>query len=1277
MSILRYVPHFLIEKDSAGKKAGGAKATAVFLDISGFTVLTRTLMEHGTEGAEVLSSIINDIYTPLIETVYRYGGFISGFAGDAFTAIFPGKETGTLCIKDAVDCGWSLRRQVVERDQVETRFGVFPIGVKIGISYGNFSWQLLDADIRTGYFSGKAIERAAKMESLAQRGQIIADKAVKKIIKSQKGRAAFTSQKDGYLLAEWEPSEAGELPVVDFTPEIIRTYLPAELHDRIPRGEFRVVTSVFVRFDDYINVNEQNLFLTDMINRLKTYGGYLSGIDFADKGNHFLALFGVPVSHEDDFQRAVVFTLELVKEHPGFHAGISRGRVYSGDVGSDLRAGFTVLGESVNLAARLMAEAGVGEILVTEEEAKKHKEISFEEKGEKFLKGIGEVSLYRLKDVQNLQGSSFAENILFSGREKELSQLEKVFQSLGSERVAFLLQVHGRAGVGKTRLLEEAVRKAAGVRFIHLRADSVLKKSLNPFISFFRSQLFENDKVTDVKSFEERLRGHLEKNNLPLKLMERSSYLAAVLGIFQEGSPYSHADPQARMENTLLFFEEYFLSFSTLQPLILILDDAYAIDIDARMLLRRLIESAGGLKIGFVFLVRESFREELFPGLETKLQRLEIRLRELVAEESFTLLSSLLNGEPSTDLHTRLQAKTNGNPFFLLQLTEYLRESGKLVREEKGWDYTGEFGELPENVMSFLSSRLDQLTVDLREAVFTHCVYGQEFEYALWKFRQGEKDNEKILDEGERERMFHRDAEKIYFTSDLIRQSACDMQLKSNLREKHLQAAESIQAVYSEDRTRYADIAYHYDRGEDFPNARKFYILAAEFARDNYKNDKALEFFQRARVLSDGSHGQVIMDLEIIEILDLTGHWDELLSTIDEDLYLCEKERFNEEFLRFILKQAEIFQKKGDYFQAHTALNRTGEAEGELAVKRELLRSRVYWSEGKYDDAIVASGKVFEYKPELREQALALYYKGVALRDKGELKEAESQYRESETIFTLINDDRYVTYPQYDMAVIYQYRGETEKSREYFTRVLEKYKEIGYRSGESAALLNLGILFSREGKWDDALKLVTESLSVAEKIHEKMAIAYTLYVLGWFALETRDYKRSYRELKHSLQLMVEIGSKGYYGYPLGMLARLYLETSRFDAAEKTILRHLKILQDLKSDPDHGLVLLNAAQLNFALKGKISDQLKNELKHAYNDLNPDTGSEIMFSRAVEIAEKADYEKTFLPAMRQYAAFLSSSGKRESAGEVLQRGLEISRSRQNLEEEKKIRQLADVL
>ena len=89
MMVHRLVSPFILEKYAAGETSGQFEAATLFVDMSGFSAMTSALMEHGQHGAEVMAMVMRAIFDPLVEAVYEQGGFITVFAGDAFTAVFP------------------------------------------------------------------------------------------------------------------------------------------------------------------------------------------------------------------------------------------------------------------------------------------------------------------------------------------------------------------------------------------------------------------------------------------------------------------------------------------------------------------------------------------------------------------------------------------------------------------------------------------------------------------------------------------------------------------------------------------------------------------------------------------------------------------------------------------------------------------------------------------------------------------------------------------------------------------------------------------------------------------------------------------------------------------------------------------------------------------------------------------------------------------------------------------------------------------------------------
>ena len=157
------IPHFIQEQFDQRNLHNSLQAYVMFVDLSGFTPLTETLMGKGGRGAEELSLILKDIFEPLVEVVYTHGGFIPYYAGDAFTAIFPQSED--LGVDVFMNAAISVRDLFKQRSY---KFGAFKIGVKIGLSYGTVEWGIVGRYHRAFYFRGDPVLKAALCQDMAK-----------------------------------------------------------------------------------------------------------------------------------------------------------------------------------------------------------------------------------------------------------------------------------------------------------------------------------------------------------------------------------------------------------------------------------------------------------------------------------------------------------------------------------------------------------------------------------------------------------------------------------------------------------------------------------------------------------------------------------------------------------------------------------------------------------------------------------------------------------------------------------------------------------------------------------------------------------------------------------------------------------------------------------------------------------------------------------------------------------------------------------------------------
>ncbi len=149
------IPHFIQEQYQQQNYEGRFDALTMFVDVSGFTQMTQTLMNGGHEGAEILARILNDMFERMVDAVYERGGFVSVFAGDAFTAIFPLVNPAILegmGVLHVLACADDIQKTFEQYGIQTTPYGQFALQVKVGLSYGNVGWGVIGRSDKSYFF---------------------------------------------------------------------------------------------------------------------------------------------------------------------------------------------------------------------------------------------------------------------------------------------------------------------------------------------------------------------------------------------------------------------------------------------------------------------------------------------------------------------------------------------------------------------------------------------------------------------------------------------------------------------------------------------------------------------------------------------------------------------------------------------------------------------------------------------------------------------------------------------------------------------------------------------------------------------------------------------------------------------------------------------------------------------------------------------------------------------------------------------------------------------
>ena len=1255
------IPHFTADSITANRFEESFQAAGLFMDISGFTTMTAELMRHGKEGAEVLSAILNSLFTELIDAVALRGGFISTFAGDAFTALFPGP--GPLA---AAYSARAIQRIFADRGIQTTRFGDFRLTVKVGLSLGEVNSGVVGAPgQRAFYFRGPAVEGAAHAEHEAEAGMSVLTAELLQAL--DRGDISARPLSAGFAALERISRPEIEPPAFrppDLSPEITGQFVPDAVLTSSAVGEFRNVISVFLSLTEVSDHAGIDRFAGVVLGAAAEYGGYFNSLDFGDKGCTMLVLFGAPVAHENDLVRAADCCLMMVDElGDSVRIGLTAGVVYAGPLGSERRETYTALGSVINLSARLMSSAAWGSVLAdTAVTAALPAHYTRESLGLREYKGFNEaVETIRLTGRgQSRAAAEFSGSLI--ARDNELHELVEAAAPLKDGVFAGVTLLVGEAGSGKSRLLQElAVQLADDRDLVTLPSDGILRKSLNPIVHHL-SLYFATAEVREPDQrqarFEQRfdaLMGELERLPVPRKeelrreLQRTRSLLAALLGLHTPGSLYEQLDPQRRFENTIIAIKDLFRARSLLKPICIVFEDVQWMDADTARVLASLTRNMDGFAILIIAAGRFTDDGSLpVLGLDPEVRVRDLRLGPLPPIAHVEYVTAKIGGLPSKELVEFIAGRAEGNPFYMEQFCLYLVKND-LLEQNGSLRLRSAATDLPTGVTSLLTARLDRLRPELRAAVQAASVLGRDFERELLGGMLADPDLQPLLSEGESEQIWSPEAGGLYrFRQTLLRDAAYEMQLKDRLRELHGRAAALIESV-GKDETRYADLAFHFELADNKDRTHHYLGLAAGHAQGDYKNERALYLYGKLLEYVAGDEERIDVYSRQSAILDIMGRWDETVAVLEQGIALCTATGLSPKLAALKTQYGEICQKRGEYDRAVQLLEEAAAIGHQLHNPTLEAGARTYlgrtrWSMGKYPEALESLLLAIEIRRSTGDRqglALALYYAGVVDRDRGEYENALMRYEESLALFQEVGDKMLVTYPTYDIGVICLYRGQLDEALEHFQQANAIYEEIGYLSGVSAALLNLGAIAARRGRLAEAIAYYEQSLKTAEELGEHLAIAYALFSIGTAYYQERDYSRTLHFFERSFEAMKRIGARGYYGYVLSYLTCAYARLGHTARALKVAESNFRIMAELGSDVENGRTNLGVA-LTLArpggLKGPNAQNLAAEISRL-TGLPSEAGAH--FQRAIEKSRAANFVNTLIPSLREYANHLLGS------------------------------------
>lgn len=1260
--------------------------TLLFADVSGFTAMSEKLSQIGREGAEEVTGIVNRYFSRMLNILDDYGGQCMRFGGDALLGFFAEPPEGSAT--RATHAAWLMQEAMSEFAQTVTSQGTFPLRMKVAVHSGRFFAAQLGTPQKMEYaLFGEDVNATAATESAASAGQVLVSAPTLRRLPPGTQATPLNDEEDYFVVTYVPPPASLRLPAADHllnlepTPanlshalavlDALSAYLPGNLLERMAQtagraethGDHRIVAVLFANLHglgalaDLLGPGheatitaELNASFAALSQAVENYGGTVNKIDLYNHGDKLLAVFGAPTAHEDDAERAARAALEMQAALAGRQSnyplsaqmGLSYGTVFAGFVGSAWRHEYTVMGDNVNLAARLMSNAPLDSILVSPAIRRKVAGLcDLRDFGVISLKGkkdpMQTFVMERLHEQATSQHSAHVNRSPLVGRQAEWQTLLNLADTAHTGHVVHVI---GDAGLGKSRLVAELrqhIRTENHSQWVESRCLSYTETvSYYPFLNLFRDWLnvpAEGDEATRLAALRTALHQRLPNaaTHLP--------YLANFLGLKAEQAALKDLDAEALQRRTFLAVRALLEAELARRPLLLALDDLHWIDPASLALLDYLLPLVERGPLTLVLIYRPD-RERSIWQLHAKATRElparnhTLELHPLTEADSNHLLGNLAEGATfPAEVRDRVVARAEGNPLYIEEVVRTLIDQHTLVRDVSGqWHVQTETFTVPDTLEGVIMSRLDQLGVLPRRTAQSAAVIGRVFEHAPLTHIMAEPKhtvhaslNELVSVEVVRPEP--RPA-AYAFRHGLIQEVSYNNLLARTRRENHRALAEYYEQTYRDEPGEAALVAFHAFHGQAWELALTYELLAGQQAKALFANQAALDHFAKALAclphLTDhpNTEAELAIHLALGELSIATSQYDPAESHLQTALGLAHRLNQPPAVAQACRWLARVFELRGDYPTTlewvdkglQAVPNQPNPEEAELRITAGLAYTRL----GQLDKAQAEAEKALALGRHAHKDAVmsrAFNLLGLVARARGEHALSAQHLQQSLQLSQSIGDLYGQAWANNQLANARFNLGQWTEADHHYRQARALFDQLGNRYGASFADNNLGGIALNQGRLEDALAYYRSALHTQEQIGGS---AYVLGViqmnLGATYAKQGETSRALDHLNTSRTLFEQNQARDFLPELHRHLAEVYAHQHDWEHANDHLTQALTLARELSARGEEGMALRVRAEMALT---------QNQLAAALADLH---ASEQALTEANETYELARTQLT---------------------------------------------------
>ncbi len=595
-------------------------------------------------------------------------------------------------------------------------------------------------------------------------------------------------------------------------------------------------------------------------------------------GDGLMALFGAPVAHEDAPHRAVRAALairaameplaERLKARHGvtlqLRTGINTGPVVVGPVGTAGQVGFSAIGDTTNLAARLQTLAAPGQILISETTHRLVRGFfDVDPVGPLDVRGKADpVAAYAVRDWRGgvtAMAIAAARGLTpFVGRTVELDGLEAAWRRLGEGHTQ-VVAVVGDAGSGKSRLLYEFRQRllAAEVPVFEGRCASMSTTlPYHPFLAMF-ARWFDLDWDDEETVACAKL---VAKFDMPWEQIERRyPLLCRFLSLPIER--LADQPPDDLKRETFDAVAKMVLDAAEPRGVVMFIEDLHWIDEPSRELLQDLLRRF----VGSPVLLVVTHRPDSAPAWQVATSLQQFVLRPLDDADVASIVRDAAGGPLPAELVSVLVAKAGGSPFFAEELVRALLDEGHLVAEADGsLRLTRALRDvsIPGTVQEVIAARLDSLGPATKRVVQVAAVLGRQFRRSQLEALLAAEgiDVGRELAEAERRGLLHRKTaittDELRFGESLTQEVAYETLLLRFRRQLHERIGQLLEADPEPGPEHSALLAHHYSRSDNHTKAVDALLVAARDTEEIPSYRVAFGFYRQAWQLAESVLGE-------------------------------------------------------------------------------------------------------------------------------------------------------------------------------------------------------------------------------------------------------------------------------------------------------------------------------------------------------------------------------------------------------------------------------------